>query len=68
MKTKRATEGLNIELSRISAAVTIAAKTASALPAGEARNVLLASLMEANRGYTAAFQYLETILVHMSMI
>lgn len=68
MKIKRATELLNVELSRISAALGIAAATVADLPAGEAKTILTRSIEEAKRGQAAAFEHIRTISVHAGMI
>jgi hypothetical protein len=68
MKTKRATELLNVELSRISSALGVAKTVIAELPDGQAKIGLTSLIEKAEKAHASAFEHLQTISLHASMI
>jgi hypothetical protein len=67
-KRERATAELSVELSRISAALTVMREVLKDLPDGEAKKQLTSLCDQARRGHETAYDHLQTIALHASMI
>jgi len=67
-RDERATNGLNVELSRISAALSIMAGIVHGMPDNDIKTQLQKLIAQGERGYETAFKLTRIIAQHASAI